>query len=203
MHSLVHCNATPPLIRLFSVSPLFSIGLVTLMPEFEWYVALLPHDFSHYRVEYAAFCIIALVDCSPLEITRNLQWLQSVSYQLHFPVLLLVDEETPIIHQQTLGTHAVVLVTKTSLQSMRESVSLWMSGTLQPRKADANDMSLCAKEWTTLNRYLLVHDMHAVAAWMNISTKNAYYWRKRALKKLGFKHINEFLLFINHRRPSP
>ncbi|MEG5677638.1 hypothetical protein UXN93_21040 [Enterobacter hormaechei] len=79
-----------------------------LIPEAKWNIAPLPHDFSHHRMEYAAYCIIALVDCSPLEITRNLQWLQSVSYQLHFPVLLLVDEETPIIHQQTPGTHSVV-----------------------------------------------------------------------------------------------
>lgn len=203
MHPLVHCNVSPPLIRLFTASPLFSIGLMELIPEAKWDIAPLPHDFSHYRVEYAAYCIIALVDCSPLEITRNLQWLQSVSYQLHFPVLLLVDEETPIIHQQTLGTHAVVLVTKTSLHCMRESVLSWMNGTLQPRKGNDTGVSLCVKEWTALNRYLLVHDMHAVAAWMNISTKNAYYWRKRALKKLGFQHINDFVRFYTPRNPFP
>jgi len=202
MHPSVHCNVSPLLIRVFSASPLFSIGLMKLIPEAKWDIGPLPVNFSHYRVEHTVYFIITLVDCSPLEISRSLQWLQSISYQLRFPALLFVDEMTPLIHQQIRGTHAIVLA-KAGLHSMRESVLLWMNGTLQPRKADANDMPLCAKEWTALNRYLLVQNMHAVAAWMNISTKNAYYWRKRALKKLGFKHINEFLLFINHRRPSP
>ncbi|MGX5088812.1 hypothetical protein [Enterobacter sp. UPMP2052] len=168
-----------------------------LIPEAIWDINPLPVDFSLYRAEHKAYIIITLVDCSPLEISRSLQWLQSISYQLHFPALFLVDEMTPLILQQFRGTHAIVLA-KAGLRSMRESVLLWMNGKLQPRKADANDMSLCAKEWTALNRYLLVQNMHGVAAWMNISTKNAYYWRKRALKKLGFKHINEFLLFTHH-----
>lgn len=203
MHFLVYCNVSPPLIRLFSAPPLFSIDLMKLTPEAKWDIVPLPHDFSHYRVEYAAYCIIALVDCSSLEITRNLPWLQSVSYPLHFPVLFLVDEETLIIHQQTLGTHAVVLVIKTGLHSRRESVLSWMNGTLQPRKGDDTGVYLCVKEWAASNRYLLVHDIHAVAAWMNISTKNAYYWRKRALKKLGFNHINYFVRFYTPRNPFP
>jgi hypothetical protein len=173
------------------------------MPEAKWDITSLPQDCSHYRVKYAAYCAIALIDCSPLEITHGLQWLQNVSNQSHFAVLLLVDAVTPLIHQQILGNHTVVLFTKTSLQNIRESVLLWLNGKFPPKKGDDTGVYLCAKEWTALNRYLLVRDMHAVATWMNISTKSAYYWRKRALKKLGFNHLNDFVRFCTPHNPSP
>lgn len=202
MSPLFQCDVSRPLLRLFSSSSLFSMGLVKLMPEVKWDIAPLPHDFSHYRVEYATYCAIALIDCSLLEITRSLQWLQAIAYQLHFPILLLVDEVTPLIHQQTLGIPAVILVTSSSLQNTCESVVLWLSGRLHPKKKDGNSVSLCTKEWAVLNRYLLVHDMYAVAAWMNIPQKKAYYWRKRALKKLGFNHLNDFVRFYTPRNSS-
>lgn len=128
MFPSLHCNTPSPLIRLFSVSPFFSTGLMKLLPEADWDIVTLSCDFAHYRVEHATYYAIALTGCSPIDIARSLQWLQNEFYQLSFPTLLLVDEMTPLVRQQTVGTNTVVIDAKISLQEMRDTLLLWLYG---------------------------------------------------------------------------
>lgn len=192
-----------PPIRLFSASVYFSMGITALLPDADWDVTPCVYDFSDYRSGDAAYYLISLTGCASNDVSLSLQWLQRMSYQLSFPALLFVDEASPLICQQTAGTNTVVIDGKNNPQKTREMLLQWLKGELLPSNSCRADTHLNAKEWGVLNRYLLVQDMSAVAKWMNFPVKTAYYWRKRALSKLGFRHINDFVRHYPVGKPMP
>ncbi len=153
------------------------------------------YNYSHFHSGDAVYHLISLTGCSTADIGRSLQWLQRTSNQMSFPALLLADEISPLIHQQTAGTNTVVIDGKAPRPETVALLHLWLRGELQPRNDRRTETLLNAKEWGVLNRYLLVQDMPAVARWMSLSLKTAYYWRQRALVKLGFRNIKDFLRY--------
>lgn len=184
-----------PLIRLFSASSFFSAGITALLPDVDWTVMSFSYAYPLYPLYDTAKYLISLTGCSPTNIGRSLQWLQEKSCLLSSPALLLVDEVSPMIRQQTAGTNAVVLNGKVSMKQTQDALVLWLNGELVPEKNCLVTPLLNTKEWNILNRYLLVQDMPAVAKWVGLPLKTAYHWRKRALLKLGFNHINQFIRY--------
>lgn len=192
--TLSYFSLSPP-IRLYSASAYFAMGITALLPDAEWDIKSFDYNYSHFHSGDAAYHFISLNGCSPADIGRSLLWLQRISHELSFPALLLVDEISPLILQQTTGTNTVVIDGKAPRPKTLALLLLWVRGELKPANGCKVDHQLNAKEWGALNRYLLVQDMPAVARWMNLPLKSAYYWRKRAVVKLGFRHINEFLRY--------
>lgn len=184
-----------PLIRLFSASSYFSAGITTLLPEVDWTVMSFGYTFPLYPLYDTAKYLISLTGCSPTNICRSLQWLQETSCLLSFPALLLVDEVSPMIRQQTAGTNVVILNGKVPIKKTQDALVSWLNGKLVPEKNCLVTPILNTKEWNILNRYLLVQDMPTVAKWVGLPLKTAYHWRKRALLKLGFNHINQFIRY--------
>lgn len=182
-----------PSIKLYSASAYFAIGITALLPDANWMIMPFDYNYSHLHSGDAAYHLISFNGCSPADIGRSLLWLQRISHELSFPALLLVDEISPLILQQTTGTSMLVIDGKAPRPKTLALLLLWVKGELKPANSCQDYHPLNAKEWGALNRFLLVQDMPAVARWMNLPLKTAYYWRKRALVKLGFRHINEFL----------
>lgn len=193
-NSSPHLITSPP-IHIFSESQYFSAALKTILPEAKWLMSPISELYVHKFQSISSHYIVALTGCTAMEIGSFLSWLKNASVGLNLPILLLVDDFSPLISQLTSEENVVVLSGKINHEKMRGVLLLWLRGTLTHSESIRSSAQLTAKEWGVLSLYLLVRNMDIVANWMDIAKKTAYHHRQSASQKMGFNHFNDFFRY--------
>lgn len=141
-------------------------------------------------VEDDSFYLIVLSGLSLERLFYYIQWVQSVSYLLKHPALIIKDGVPSKILVQLEGCNVIFCNGKENVRTIKRNIKAWVGGNNKSIHYIKNNR-LSLIEWTVLITYIKAKSMSKVAKITNRNLKTAYKDRKMAMAKLGFQNMNE------------
>lgn len=183
-------------IKLYTASDFHSLGMTSLyLPQqnVRWNINDLLYPSSFQVAAEDAYYLIVLTGLSQENLLRSVQWLQLVSSFLTYPTFVVIDDIPSHITEQLKGCNVVPFDKSHSISSLQRALSTWLAHEQWIDEYCPHDDYLAMAEWSIMIRYLQVKNMPQAALLSHYDLKKAYKIRQRAIAKLGFTHINDFL----------
>ena len=182
-------------LRIFSNNKYYFLGLKSILQNSEIIYDELSDCTKFKHKDRWMYNIIVLSGVSSDVVYQTLLYLRSISNRLKHPMLIILDELTPIFDKLIIGTNSFVVIGKTNIIKLKSELFYWINSVTSECNAPLiSEYILTYSEQDTLLQYLRFHDMKKVALELGVSLRTAYANRASALNKLGSRNIQEFMM---------
>ena len=182
-------------LKLFSINKYYTLGFKSIFNE------VVVHEEGFYdspKLKYEEKWmrhIIVLSGLPPDTVYKTFLYLHSVSVWIDHPILIVIDNLTPMLAKLASGTNIFVTYGKTNTIILREKIQSWINYfPSETHSISVNKYKLTYSEWSTLLHYMRFINMKVVADNLGVSLKTAYAHRCSALNKLGVRNMQDFII---------